>query len=340
MSQAARDADARDADTRDRVMGAIFGCALGDALGLPAEGGDKRILAERYPDGIALPHRASVRDFPLNDWTDDTDSAVLIIRSIAAEAPSPARDFAARLVAWYNGGFPELGDVHGAGCGNMTWRVLRSPTFATDPFAAAAAAIGPKAGNGALMRTAPCAFEPDPAASARYFCLATHSDARCVASCVLQSVLIRDLARVPHGAPVPGDVLRRPLSAALDALAAAGRTELMGWAWKSGSLEALELGTRDGRGYTFRTLGCALYAFRALVAAGARRDAALFKRVVTEIAMEGGDADTNCAVAGAVLGAALGYSALPADWIAALPNRAWLAAEIDAWFASASPPTA
>src|SRR5271166_5627600 len=95
-------------ETRDRVLGAIFGCALGDALGLPAEGGEKRILAERYPAGLSLPHRAPVRDFPLNDWTDDTDAAVLIMRAIARSSrtgagrstPSRAQDFAERLVAW------------------------------------------------------------------------------------------------------------------------------------------------------------------------------------------------------------------------------------------------
>lgn len=50
----------------------------------------------------------------------------------------------------------------------------------------------------------------------------------------------------------------------------------------------------------------------------------LFKKFIILLASEAGDADTNSAVAGATMCAYLGYSALPRDWIEALPNRAWL----------------
>jgi ADP-ribosylglycohydrolase len=322
-----------DPDREDRALGAVFGCALGDALGLPAEGCLKRILAERYPEGIGLPHERPVRDFPLNDWSDDTDHTVLVMRALVAsrdEAADPGRDFAVRLAGWYDRGFPELGDTHGSGCGGMTYRVLRRPGFTEDPFGAARAIAGPTAGNGALMRTAPCAFTARPAEWAEYFCRTTHADPRCAASCAAQSVLIGELAATPHGVPVNRECLRRALEAARPRLGDVHWSELLGWAGRAKSLEALELDSRDARGYTFKAFAVALWAFRALSRAE-DRDAALFKAVIGEIAMEGGDADTNAAIAGALVGAALGYRALPADWLEALPNRHWLEAECRAW---------
>lgn len=46
--------------------------------------------------------------------------------------------------------------------------------------------------------------------------------------------------------------------------------------------------------------------------------------------MAGGDADTNCAVAGSLLGAYLGVEALPAQWIDGLARRQWLERKVEA----------
>jgi len=62
-----------------------------------------------------------------------------------------------------------------------------------------------------------------------------------------------------------------------------------------------------------------------------------FKEVLTEVVREGGDADTNGAVCGAVLGARLGYSRLPMDWANALPYRAWLDNKILRFLGAAHP---
>jgi ADP-ribosylglycohydrolase len=322
---------------KDRSSGAVFGAALGDALGLPAEGGDKAILAEQFPSGLDLPHKRPTREFPLNDWTDDTDFTVLVMRAMAQRERPAEIALAEGILRWHTGGFPELGDTSCAGCGNMIWRVLRRPEFAADPFGAAEAAIGPKAGNGALMRTAPCAFaersersEYDRDTRSEYgwasrMCRVTHSDARCVASCVAQCVMLRELATADRADP---DTVRR----AIDTAAPTGpvRAEMIAWAARSARLADLDLGNRESRGYTFRTLGCAFWAFRQLLRC---RDwgPALFKRCMVELVMEGGDADTNAAVAGAVFGAALGYDRLPRDWIDATRHRDWLASEIAAW---------
>ena len=56
----------------------------------------------------------------------------------------------------------------------------------------------------------------------------------------------------------------------------------------------------------------------------------VFEQLITELTMAGGDADTNCAVAGSLLGAYLGVEALPSQWIDGLAHRQWLERKVEA----------
>jgi len=47
------------------------------------------------------------------------------------------------------------------------------------------------------------------------------------------------------------------------------------------------------------------------------------------VAMEGGDADTNGAVAGAMLGCLVGYERLDEEWKGELLHREWLEKKVD-----------
>ncbi|RAL17602.1 ADP-ribosylglycohydrolase family protein [Aspergillus homomorphus CBS 101889] len=62
-------------------------------------------------------------------------------------------------------------------------------------------------------------------------------------------------------------------------------------------------------GYVFRALGAGM---------------GICEEIITELVMHGGDADTNACVAGALLGALLGFTALPSRWRDGLEHRAWL----------------
>jgi len=52
----------------------------------------------------------------------------------------------------------------------------------------------------------------------------------------------------------------------------------------------------------------------------------IFERIIQKLVREGGDADTNATVCGALLGSVLGYSNLPQLWIASMPYSSWLEA--------------
>ena len=79
------------------------------------------------------------------------------------------------------------------------------------------------------------------------------------------------------------------------------------------SLDALELGTGFAIGYTFKCLGAGFWALR-------QTD---FREALEAIVLEAGDADTNGAVAGALLGCKLGYEGLPRQWLSELRYKKW-----------------
>ena len=69
-------------------------------------------------------------------------------------------------------------------------------------------------------------------------------------------------------------------------------------------LDSLCLDDEKSMGYTLRTLGAALWAYW---------HATSYKEGILKIVLSGGDADTNAAVAGAILGAKFGINPIPEE---------------------------
>lgn len=336
----------------DRLLGMIYGHALGDAVGLQSEfkSADEDVKIE-------FPYANAIRDYPKCDWTDDTDHLILAMQSLTENNMkfSPI-DFARRLAFWSDNGFPELGDTIGLGLGGTTEMVIKHKKFLTEPMTAAEE-IWINAGrriapNGSLMRTSIIgALSPhDVENTAVALCKVTHPDPRCIAACVFQSLAIYKLLnghaadidtlitecahesqKYVHGtdAKAPPEIERRIRGVPrqfTDARFSDHEQEFLHYvdlAYSSG-LDALELDDSVRLGYVFKCLGCSIYALQMIHLAKKYNKTPSFKKFIAQLALEAGDADTNCAVAGATLGAYLGYSKLPPDWIAALPNRKWL----------------
>ncbi|XP_035704596.1 uncharacterized protein LOC118434661 [Folsomia candida] len=81
----------------------------------------------------------------------------------------------------------------------------------------------------------------------------------------------------------------------------------------SKKLKDFELDEPKSIGYTFKCLGSALFCFSRKIPDNFTHGD-FFTQVITDLTLEGGDADTNCAVAGAFLGVRMGYSGLPKNW--------------------------
>jgi ADP-ribosylglycohydrolase len=73
------------------------------------------------------------------------------------------------------------------------------------------------------------------------------------------------------------------------------------------TLDEMDLILSSTRSYTLKPLGCAIYALKKIDTFNPTPESNDFENILIEIIKIGGDADTNCAVVGGVLGAYCGY---------------------------------
>lgn len=289
--------------SQDQLRGVIYGQAVGDALGLGTEFLSKSEVDEYYPQGL---HRYAhiVQDghrsrWVRGDWTDDTDQMLCIFDSLLERQRLDIQDIARRIYQWATHG--------GMGIGMTVLSVLQAPQFLRDPHAAARLVWEDSgrcvAANGAVMRTAILGVwhydQPERVMwQAEQVCKITHYDPRCVASCVAVSCLI--------SAFLQGQSDTNALIA--EALDKAALYDPLAKEYVDATidepLEALDLdeglnpGETNRIGYTLKALGAGLWALR---------HATSFADGITQVIHEGGDADTNAAVVGALLGAKFGF---------------------------------
>jgi hypothetical protein len=98
--------------------------------------------------------------------------------------------------------------------------------------------------------------------------------------------------------------------------------QLLEYCYPPVDLESLELDHPDENQNVFKTLGAAIYGFTRQIPKGEQTHS--FKRILMDIVLQGGDADTNASVAGALLGLRMGYSMLPSEWVVGLKHWEWL----------------
>lgn len=329
-----------DTMNRDRARGALLGLAVGDALGTTYE--FARIEQAAYPALATGPATDVVGggpfDLPAGAITDDTQLAVCLARSLAERGRFDADDVARRYVLWSEHAFDIGNQTRGAidrleagmapaRAGVETWR-------ASDLRAA---------GNGSLMRAAPIgvwaartrAGDPDDATDGGTEIahalvdamigdsLITHADPRCLLACVAFDAAV-GAGVGGMGAPMMRNAARAWLALGAERLAAlwAGEdpTERAAIDAAVAALESdLDAAEADQPGVysvgldLHRTAGFVRVAFRLafwhLAHTPSWRDA------VVDVASRGGDADTNAAIVGALLGARDGASAIPAAWV-------------------------
>jgi ADP-ribosyl-[dinitrogen reductase] hydrolase len=300
---------------RDRYRGCLVGLAVGDALGAAAEFMTEDAVHAAYG---RLTDYLSTRWTRAGEYTDDTAMALCIAESLAEHRVVDLSDVAARFVNWMV--------TDGRGIGNQIAAVLsraRAGEDCTDASLAVWEASGRYlAGNGGVMRCAPVSLLEwqDTDALVRYsreICRLTHPDPRCEWSCVAVNTTIASLLA---GAESPLDDARSLIRGHSPELDAA-----LGQAAKV-PVSEMRVDGRD-RGYTIVTTQIAF----AALASGAPFEGALI-----EVVNKGGDADTNGAVAGALLGARDGYDAIPARWRSGLVGRDRILTLSDALWAISS----
>jgi ADP-ribosylglycohydrolase len=287
----------------DRFRGVLVGTAVGDSLGLPAEGLSPERARRLF--GADWRHRLFLGRGMLSD---DTEHALFVGQSLLAHPQSPDR-FARRLawcLRWWIVALP-------AGIGLATLRAILRLWLG---FAPARSGVR-SAGNGPAMRAAPIGafFASDPDRMVAYLEAATrltHTDPRALTGAAAVALITawcierQTSARPPLEevlqmlrAPGEGD---REWEDLLGSIASADRHGLTARQFAEG------LGLAGGvTGYVYHTVPVAIYAWY--------RHFGDFASTLTAVLDCGGDTDTVGAIAGAIAGALVGDGGIPERWI-------------------------
>jgi ADP-ribosyl-[dinitrogen reductase] hydrolase len=299
---------------RDRVVGSILGLALGDALGAPFE--FRR--ADDVPDPVPA-FELPWMGLPPGSTTDDTAMARNLWTSlIATGGELDTGDVLRRHLAWLATAPPDVG--------NLTRRVLSGwRDGEPDPAHDYVARRGPEvsAGNGSVMYCAPLGLayayrsvdllDAAPALSAL-----THADERCRTACLAVTLAAAAFVR--------GDPAERAVRESLAAVEGReGAEELEYLVGAAGTERPID---GPDQGFVLFTAGVALRV------AG---EGMPFERGLRDVVALGGDTDTNASVAGALLGAMHGATALPPAWLASLQDRSAIENEARALAGLAAP---
>jgi ADP-ribosylglycohydrolase len=292
-------------DVGDRVVGSLLGLALGDALGAPFE----FLRARNVPAPIPALERPWL-DQPPGSTTDDTSLARNLARSLADRGGFDPEDLVRRHVEWFASDPPDIGTI--------TRRVLKRAAAGEDATTAARAVWeerGPEvsAGNGSVMYCAPLglayANRPgDLLGLAPALSALTHHDERCRTAVLAVTLAVAALVR--------GEDRRSAVEAALDGvLERDGGEELEFLVEQVGRSRAVD---GPDQGFCLFTVGVGLQALLCFDG---------FEAALRHVVGLGGDADTNGAVAGALLGAFVGIDGLPRDWLERLLDAEAIHAE-------------
>ena len=289
---------------KGKMFGCLYGQAIGDALGLGSEFMSKDEVIKNYPDRLKnydqIIQDAHRRRRAKGAWTDDTDMMLCILEGFE-NGRFNSHQVAPNFKDWFNG--------EPMGIGSHTYKVLCMGDYVEQPEMCSKLwwdlSRQQSAANGALMRTSVVGLaENEIEQQAEAICKLTHYDPRCVGSCVIAASIIHNL--VWHDRQLSYDEIKD--------IAQRYDNRILEWvdaAYNSTDISMLDLDETYSIGYTLRTLSAALWCYW---------HSPSFEEGLLSVVNEGGDADTNGAIAGAILGAKFGFLSIPEHYIDDLHN--------------------
>jgi ADP-ribosylglycohydrolase len=308
----------------DRSAGTVVASAAADALGAPHEFGGPLIESTR----LGMTGGGGFGWKP-GEWTDDTQMGLAILTPLAAgdDSVGAVQD---GFLAWFASGPRDVG--------SQTTAVLRLGAPLVDAAAKFQRGNPEGAGNGGLMRIGPAglSFPSQPgqiATYARGVTELTHPHVDCLDASVIWAVAIDHTIRAAPASDEPWDFA----AAARSAVALIPQERQARWMQLID--EACERPAVD----FYRTNGWVIHAFQAALSAIVRTPVpdgpAPCGHLVAAIeaaVRAGGDTDTVAAIAGSLLGARWGATAVPLKWTSVLRGKRLYgepeltAAEVDA----------
>ena len=278
----------------DRIKGALYGVAVGDALGGPLEFMSREAVRRAYPAGLREMVGGGWLNLKPGETTDDTAMTLCVAEGIIeaesctklrqANGDELAEAIGRRFITWLGSNPPDVGNT----CREAIIRAKHNLARGVDPARAwigAADTLGSnQEGNGALMR---CAYaglwyadSESATSAARLQSNMTHSGAQSETICAWYAKAIwmytcGPFESVLSDCPVSPDSVPRNWSPS---------------------------------GYVVDTLHAVMLAMKEPT----------FEETLIKAVNFGGDADTVGAIAGGLAGAKYGFKAIPKRWVAAL----------------------
>jgi len=297
---------------RERFLGTILGCAVGDALGAPFEGAPPASF--RFSPDEPVRFR-KIPGFPIGQYTDDTQLTLATMRAMCRTKSVDGAEIAAEFVKlWQRGEIVGPGAscteaVHNMMSLGMSWEDAGTPPG--------------RAGNGTAMRAAPIGLwhqahpehiERDATISS----IITHRDPRSVAGTIAVAKAVS--LCLESGKLSPCETLQnisdsvrntsRLFSQCIDELAEWLTLEPVDALPRIYAAGDPDIGPRQPAwvtAYVIPTVLCSLYFFF--------RTPQSFTESVVGGINAGGDADTVGAITGAVSGAFNGISSIPSTLV-------------------------
>ena len=284
----------------DRCKGALFGLAVGDALGTTNE-------FKAPEDCIELTDMIGGGPFGLEKglWTDDTSMALCLAESLAYK-DFDLKDQLERYLKWRDEGYLSSIPGHCFDCGTTTWHALSE--FKLNGTVITKNTDERTSGNGCIMRLAPVVLK-------------YHDDlTRCQQAAVMQSMTTHGSLECTESSHLMATLLFYMVNE-IDTFHV--------WNYNHPEVDAISRGEYIAKskdevfrrgGYVVSSLEFALWCFQ-------KTDN--FRDCVLLAANAGGDADTNAAIAGQFAGAFYGFDAIPKEWVDAIYAKDYIEQLVD-----------
>jgi ADP-ribosylglycohydrolase len=291
----------------DAIIGCLLGMAVGDALGLPAEGMSKTRQLRMYPE-IDRYHFLWGRGMV----SDDTEHACMVAQALIVSGGNVTKftQSLAGKLRWWLLGLP-------AGIGYATLRAICKLWLGFSPERSGVFS----AGNGPAMRSPiiGVCYGHDRLLLRQLVSKSTritHSDpqaevgalAVAIAAHLASSQLAADLTPQSYYQTLQ-DFLGTEAEEFLALIATTIESVKAG---ESTAVFAAKIGCSRGvSGYIYRTVPVVLHAWW--------RHPLDYREAIAEVIRCGGDTDTTAAILGAIVGATVGKSGIPSQWL----NHLW-----------------
>lgn len=273
----------------NKIKGALFGLAIGDALGGTTEFLSKAEISRRYGTLKEI-IGGGVWHLEKGETTDDTAMTLAVAKGILQNPEDPVAAIGEEFLKWYETNPKDIGNII-----RTVFAIYDGDWFAAAQKAHGQYLGGKSAGNGTLMRCLPVALAYQDLQKVdeitRRQSKMTHFDELADEACVIYN---RIAFQVLHG----------------EELKEAIRDEIQGTIYETAL--TLEKPACPPDGFVVNTMRWVLYWLMTSES---------FEEVVVGAANEGDDTDTVAAIAGGLAGLAWGFEALPKDYVNVILQR-------------------